>query len=158
MKSKWTLFAGIILLIAGIVIRKTSGFAPEGLLMIIMGVLLKTYYVVSKARSGEYKPGKELLFLFVGLGLFLGWSLFEVISRICLCSSDDHHRNCAEDHFYYPLHYQNKKKGNSMKKVIITGATGMVGKGILLECLDHQEVDEVLVIGRSTIGMKHPKA
>jgi nucleoside-diphosphate-sugar epimerase len=42
-----------------------------------------------------------------------------------------------------------------MKKVIITGATGMVGKGILLECLDHQEVDEVLVIGRSTIGMKH---
>lgn len=44
-----------------------------------------------------------------------------------------------------------------MKKVIITGATGMVGKGILLECLDHQEIDEVLVIGRSTIGMKHPK-
>jgi uncharacterized protein YbjT (DUF2867 family) len=44
-----------------------------------------------------------------------------------------------------------------MKKVIITGATGMVGKGILLECLDHQEVDEVLVIGRSTIGMKHQK-
>lgn len=44
-----------------------------------------------------------------------------------------------------------------MKKVIITGATGMVGKGILLECLDHQEIDEVLVIGRSTIGMIHPK-
>jgi hypothetical protein len=56
----------------GVPVSKTGGFAPEGLLMIIMGVLLKTYYVVSKARSGEYKPGKELLFLFVGLGLFLG--------------------------------------------------------------------------------------
>jgi len=44
-----------------------------------------------------------------------------------------------------------------MKKVIITGATGMVGKGILYECLDHPDIEEVLVIGRSTIGMTHPK-
>lgn len=44
-----------------------------------------------------------------------------------------------------------------MNKVIITGATGMVGKGILLECLDHADIEEVLVIGRSAIGMKHPK-
>lgn len=72
MKSKWTLFAGIILLIAGIVIRKTTGLAIEGLVMIIVGVLLKTYYLISKARNGEYDAGKELLFLFVGLGLFLG--------------------------------------------------------------------------------------
>jgi len=43
------------------------------------------------------------------------------------------------------------------KKVIITGATGMVGKGILLECLDHETIDEVLFIGRSPLGMKHPK-
>ena len=41
--------------------------------------------------------------------------------------------------------------------VIITGATGMVGKGILLECLDHESVNEVLVIGRNTLDMKHPK-
>jgi uncharacterized protein YbjT (DUF2867 family) len=44
-----------------------------------------------------------------------------------------------------------------MKKVIITGATGMVGKGILLECLDHPEIHEVLVIGRNPIGLEHPK-
>jgi len=44
-----------------------------------------------------------------------------------------------------------------MKKVIITGATGMVGKGILLECLDHSEIIEVLSIGRNKIGIKHPK-
>lgn len=44
-----------------------------------------------------------------------------------------------------------------MKKVIITGATGMIGKGVLLECLDHNSIGEVLVIGRNSPGMNHPK-
>ncbi len=44
-----------------------------------------------------------------------------------------------------------------MKRVIITGATGMVGKGVLLECLDHEEIKEILVIGRSQMEMKHRK-
>jgi hypothetical protein len=44
-----------------------------------------------------------------------------------------------------------------MNKVIITGATGMVGKGVLLECLDHRTISEVLVIGRNPLGMEHPK-
>ncbi|MEQ9169444.1 MAG: hypothetical protein RIE55_00300, partial [Marinoscillum sp.] len=42
-------------------------------------------------------------------------------------------------------------------KVIITGATGMVGKGVLLECLDHAEVEQVLLINRRPIDLKHPK-
>ena len=42
-------------------------------------------------------------------------------------------------------------------KVIITGATGMVGKGVLLECLDHPSVDQVLTIGRSQVAIDHPK-
>ncbi len=42
-------------------------------------------------------------------------------------------------------------------KVIITGATGMVGKGVLLECLDHKKVEQVLVIGRNQVGIQHPK-
>lgn len=42
-------------------------------------------------------------------------------------------------------------------KVIITGATGMVGKGVLLECLDHPEIAEVLVIGRTSLDMEHSK-
>ena len=42
-------------------------------------------------------------------------------------------------------------------KVIITGATGMVGKGVLLECLDHEKVDQVLTIGRSRLEIEHPK-
>ena len=44
-----------------------------------------------------------------------------------------------------------------MQKVIITGATGMIGKGVLLECLDHKSIDEVLVIGRTPVGIDHPK-
>ena len=46
---------------------------------------------------------------------------------------------------------------SDMKKVIITGATGMIGRGVLLECLDHPEIAEVLAIGRNSIGMGHPK-
>jgi len=71
MKSKWTLFTGIILLTIGIILRNTSDLDIEGLILIIVGVLFKTYYIISKARSGEYKPGYELLFLFIGLGMFL---------------------------------------------------------------------------------------
>ncbi|MCB0805188.1 MAG: NAD-dependent epimerase/dehydratase family protein [Bacteroidales bacterium] len=43
------------------------------------------------------------------------------------------------------------------KKVIITGATGMVGKGVMLECLDHEAISEVLVIGRNPVETDHPK-
>lgn len=42
-------------------------------------------------------------------------------------------------------------------KVIVTGASGMVGKGVLLECLENPAIDEVLVVGRRTAGITHPK-
>jgi uncharacterized protein YbjT (DUF2867 family) len=42
-------------------------------------------------------------------------------------------------------------------KAIITGSTGMVGEGVLHECLLHPEVKEVLVINRKPCGVKHPK-
>ncbi|MFZ4704626.1 MAG: NAD-dependent epimerase/dehydratase family protein [Bacteroidales bacterium] len=41
--------------------------------------------------------------------------------------------------------------------VIITGATGMVGEGVLHECLKHPDVEAVLVITRRTCGINHPK-
>ena len=44
-----------------------------------------------------------------------------------------------------------------MKNVIITGASGMVGRGVLLECLDHEQVGRVVSIGRSELKMDHPK-
>lgn len=43
------------------------------------------------------------------------------------------------------------------KKVIITGSTGMVGKGVLLECLEDSRIEKVLVVNRSTLGMNYPK-
>lgn len=33
-------------------------------------------------------------------------------------------------------------------RAIITGATGMVGEGVLHECLQHEDVDQILVINR----------
>lgn len=41
--------------------------------------------------------------------------------------------------------------------VIITGSTGMVGRGVLLECLDSTDVESVLVVNRTPIDIKHPK-
>ncbi|MDQ6421739.1 epimerase [Paenibacillus sp. LHD-117] len=42
-------------------------------------------------------------------------------------------------------------------KVIITGVTGMVGEGVLHECLSHPSVLEVLVVNRKPCGKSHPK-
>jgi uncharacterized protein YbjT (DUF2867 family) len=42
-------------------------------------------------------------------------------------------------------------------RAIITGATGMVGEGVLLECLDHADIVQVLVINRKPAGVSHPK-
>ncbi len=41
--------------------------------------------------------------------------------------------------------------------VIITGATGMVGKGVLLECLESPDIESVLLINRRSIEMEHDK-
>ena len=41
--------------------------------------------------------------------------------------------------------------------VIITGATGMVGEGVLYTCLEHPDVEKVLVITRQTCGYTNPK-
>jgi len=42
-------------------------------------------------------------------------------------------------------------------KVIVTGVTGMVGEGVLLECLDNPEVESVLSVSRRPSGHVHPK-
>ena len=42
-------------------------------------------------------------------------------------------------------------------KVIITGATGMVGEGVLIECLENKQVIEILSLSRKSCGMTHPK-
>jgi uncharacterized protein YbjT (DUF2867 family) len=42
-------------------------------------------------------------------------------------------------------------------RAIITGATGMVGEGVLHECLLHPDVEAVLVINRKPCGVSHDK-
>lgn len=45
----------------------------------------------------------------------------------------------------------------SQLKIIITGATGMVGEGVLLHCLQSKDVSDVLIINRKAYPVKHPK-
>ncbi|HWS17216.1 MAG TPA: hypothetical protein VN223_04340, partial [Candidatus Elarobacter sp.] len=42
-------------------------------------------------------------------------------------------------------------------KVILFGATGMVGQGVLRECLLDRDVEAVLTVGRSATGQQHAK-
>ena len=41
--------------------------------------------------------------------------------------------------------------------VILFGATGMVGQGVLRECLLDPDIQQVLIVGRSATGQQHPK-
>lgn len=42
-------------------------------------------------------------------------------------------------------------------KIILTGATGFVGEGVLMACLSDSRVERVLSIGRRPCGHHHPK-
>lgn len=42
-------------------------------------------------------------------------------------------------------------------KVLLFGATGMIGHGVLLECLDDPSVDAVTAVGRRPVAMEHDK-
>jgi hypothetical protein len=42
-------------------------------------------------------------------------------------------------------------------KAIVTGVTGMVGEGVLHECLHDPDVESILILGRKASGISHPK-
>lgn len=42
-------------------------------------------------------------------------------------------------------------------KIMLFGATGMVGQGVLRECLAAPDVSQVLVVGRTRLEQQHPK-
>ncbi len=42
-------------------------------------------------------------------------------------------------------------------RILLTGASGMVGEGVLLECLQSAAVAAVTVLGRRACGHQHPK-
>src|SRR4030095_12816946 len=41
--------------------------------------------------------------------------------------------------------------------VLLFGATGMLGQGVLRECLLARDVERVLAVGRNATGQQHPK-
>ena len=71
MNLKWVLFTGILCLVTGIVLRKITDLDSHAIFLIILGLILKVYYIVHKIVTGEYKPGKEFIFLAVGLAFFM---------------------------------------------------------------------------------------
>ena len=71
MNSKVLIFIGILLLVTGIILKKLTQMDILGLALIITGVTFKTVYILTKVKSGEYIPGKEVIFLFLGLIIFL---------------------------------------------------------------------------------------
>lgn len=42
-------------------------------------------------------------------------------------------------------------------KILIFGATGMIGQGVLRECLEASDVEGVTVVGRTRVDQQHPK-
>jgi len=49
------------------------------------------------------------------------------------------------------------KTRTGAKRVMIFGATGMLGKGVLRECLNDAEVEQVVTVGRKATGDVHEK-
>ena len=41
--------------------------------------------------------------------------------------------------------------------ILLFGATGMVGQGVLRECLLDPDVQQVRIVGRTPTGIQHPK-
>lgn len=48
-------------------------------------------------------------------------------------------------------------QAGSKLRVIVTGVTGMVGEGVLHECLQNNDVEQLLIVGRKSCGIQHPK-
>jgi uncharacterized protein YbjT (DUF2867 family) len=56
-----------------------------------------------------------------------------------------------------PLRFSSTGPSIPTVKIIITGATGMVGEGVMLECLANPAVERVLAVSRRPSGHSHPK-
>ncbi|MEA2042633.1 MAG: hypothetical protein U9N85_08795 [Bacteroidota bacterium] len=91
MTSKKIIYAGIIQLILGILLKNLTDIPILPMALIISGVLFKSFYITQKIIRKEYKPGAEFILLAIGLGLFftgiyakthpeIGYSLWLIIS------------------------------------------------------------------------------
>jgi len=57
---------------------------------------------------------------------------------------------CNSDVYFCPNSFQ-------MQKVIITGATGMIGGLVLQKCLNSSKVEKIISVVRRASGIQHPK-
>ena len=48
-------------------------------------------------------------------------------------------------------------KTNAKIRAVLFGATGMIGGGVLNHCLQRDDIEAVLVVGRRNCGVTHPK-
>lgn len=70
MSKKKLLFLGIILLTTGILFRVFTDWFYVGISLIIAGALCKSIYLYQRVKTGNYKPGIELVCLIIGLLIF----------------------------------------------------------------------------------------
>lgn len=64
------LYIGLVLLFIGILLRAFTENAILAIILILLGVSSKVYYLIGRVNKGKYKPGWELLILIIGLFLF----------------------------------------------------------------------------------------
>lgn len=70
MKLKNLIFIGVVLLVSGIVLRIIGCCPVLAVIIIIAGVSSKLSYVITSIINKTYKPGKELLLMYMGLVVF----------------------------------------------------------------------------------------
>jgi hypothetical protein len=70
-RNKGLLFTSIAVLSVGIILKATSDWNQLSILLITLGALGKLLYLRQRISSGNYTPGIELVFLSIGLTLFL---------------------------------------------------------------------------------------
>lgn len=59
--------------------------------------------------------------------------------------------------YYIYTKSTNMQTAKTPMRIIVTGASGMVGEGVLHECLNSNDVKEVLVLVRKSCGVTHSK-
>ncbi len=70
MVKKWPLLVGILFLVPGVLLRIFSDINMWPVLIIVTGAFFKIYYIIRKIIAGEYKPGYEMIILYIGLIMF----------------------------------------------------------------------------------------
>lgn len=69
-KGKRLLYAGLTILTIGVLFKYLTNYQITAQVLIITGVVGKLIYLAMKIKKSIYRPGVELILLFVGLVVF----------------------------------------------------------------------------------------